>query len=42
MQKRVLPFSNVQKILANEKTYRGFYKYGNMEWVKGKHDPILK
>lgn len=35
-------FSNVQKILANEKTYRGFYKYGNMEWVKGKHDPILK
>ena len=34
--------SNVQSILNNEKTYRGYYKYGNMDWVKGKHEPILK
>lgn len=33
--------SSVQTILNNEKTYRGYYKYGNMDWVKGKHEPIL-
>lgn len=35
--------SSVQVILSNEKTYRGFYKYGkNGNWVKGQHEPILK
>lgn len=35
--------SSVQVILSNEKTYRGFYKYGEgMDWVKGQHEPILK
>lgn len=33
--------SSVQTILNNEKTYRGYYKYGDMDWVKGKHEPIL-
>lgn len=33
--------SNIQKLLENEKTYRGYYKYGDMDWVKGKHEPIL-
>lgn len=31
----------IQKILENEKIYRGLYKYGDMEWVQGKHEPIL-
>ena len=34
--------ANIQKILENEKTYRGFYKYGDMDYVEGKHEPILK
>lgn len=34
--------SSVQVVLGNEKTYRGFYKYGkNGEWVQGEHEPIL-
>jgi hypothetical protein len=34
--------SSVQVVLGNEKTYRGFYKYGkDGEWVKGEHEPIL-
>lgn len=34
--------STVQSILNNEKTYRGFYKYGkNADWVQGVHEPIL-
>ncbi len=34
--------SSVQVILGNEKTYRGYYKYGkNGDWVKGEHQPIL-
>ena len=34
--------STVQSIWNNEKTYRGWYKYGkNGEWVKGQHEPIL-
>ena len=34
--------SNVQSILANEKTYRGYYRYGkNGEWVLGEHEAIL-
>ena len=38
----VFSIANVQKILENEKTYRGYYKYGEMDWVKGKHEPIIK
>lgn len=33
--------SSVQTILGNEKTYRGYYKYGKNEWVQGEHEPIL-
>jgi len=33
--------STIQTILANRKTYEGFYKYGNSDWVKGQHEPIL-
>lgn len=29
-------------ILNNENTYRGLYRFGDMEWVKGQHEPILK
>lgn len=35
--------STVQTICENEKTYRGYYRYGkNSEWVEGEHEPILK
>lgn len=35
--------STVQSIWHNEKTYRGWYKYGkDGDWVKGQHEPILK
>lgn len=33
--------SNIKSILENEKTYRGMYKYGSGEWVKGEHEAIL-
>ena len=34
--------SSVQVVLGNEKTYRGFYKYGkNGDWVQGEHESIL-
>ena len=34
--------SSIQVILGNEKTYRGYYKYGkNGDWVEGEHQPIL-
>ena len=33
--------SSVQTILNNEKTYQGFYKYGNGDWVAGAHEAIL-
>lgn len=38
------PFLNtsVKSIVGNEKFYRGYYKYGDMNWVKGVHEPILK
>lgn len=36
-------WSTVKGILDNEKTYRGWYRYGaGGEWVKGQHEPILK
>ena len=40
---RPFVISTVQSIWNNEPTYRGMYRYGkNGEWVKGKHEPILK
>ena len=35
--------STVQSIWNNEKTYKGYYRYGkDSVWVKGQHEPILK
>lgn len=34
--------SNIKSMLENEKTYRGMYKYGDGEWVKGQQEAILK
>lgn len=31
----------VEKILDREKFYRGYYKWGNSDWVKGQHEAIL-
>lgn len=33
--------SQIKSILDNEKLYRGYYRYGNENWVKGQHVPIL-
>jgi site-specific DNA recombinase len=33
--------STIQTILANRKTYEGWYKYGNGQWVEGQHEAIL-
>ena len=34
--------STVQTILNNRKTYEGYYKYGNNDWVVGQHTAILE
>ncbi len=34
--------SNVQSIRRNEKFYQGYYHYNGGEWVKGRHEPLLK
>ena len=42
-QGKEIAWSTVRLILGNEKTYRGWYRYGaGGEWVKGQHEPILK
>lgn len=33
--------TTIYSILGNEKTYLGWYKYGNGEWKEGNHEPIL-
>lgn len=38
---RAFHHSAVQTILNNEKTYRGYYKYGRSGEQEGQHDPIL-
>ena len=38
--KRFQP-STIRGILDNRKFYEGMYKYGEMDWVKGIHTPIL-
>ena len=34
--------TSVRSIIKNEPLYRGMYKYGDMNWVKGVQEPILK
>ena len=35
--------SSIQTILANRKTYQGYYKYGkNGEWVEGEHEALIE
>ena len=34
--------STIKSILSNRQLYEGMYKYGDMNWVKGVHEPILK
>lgn len=34
--------STVRGILSNRKFYEGMYKYGDMGWVQGVHQPILE
>ena len=36
-----ISISNVQKILEKRKFYQGYYKYSDMDWVKGKHESII-
>lgn len=33
--------AHIQNILHNEMTYRGYYHYGDSEWVKGEHQAII-
>lgn len=33
--------STVKSVLSNKPLYQGMYKYGDMNWVKGVHEPIL-
>lgn len=33
--------AHIYYICKNHKFYEGYYKYGNKEWVKGVHQPIL-
>lgn len=33
--------STVQSIVNNRRTYEGYYKYSNGDWVKGKHKAII-
>lgn len=34
-------WSGIRSILNNEPVYRGKYRYGTGEWVKGEHEPIF-
>jgi hypothetical protein len=34
-------FTTVRAILEKRKLYEGYYRYGDMEWVKGEHEAIL-
>lgn len=34
--------STIKSILSNRPLYEGMYKYGDMNWVKGVHEPILE
>ena len=39
---KILANCNIFSIKKNEPFYRGYYKYSDTQWVKGKHEPILK
>ena len=39
---KILTISNIISIKKNEPFYRGYYKYSDTSWVKGKHEPILE
>jgi len=32
---------NIYQLKCNRKTYEGYYKYGNSDWVMGQHTAIL-
>ena len=34
--------STIRGILSNKRFYEGMYKYGDMGWVQGVHEPILQ
>lgn len=34
--------STVRNIIQNEPMYKGMYRYGDMNWVRGVHEPILE
>ena len=34
--------STIKSVLNNKPFYQGMYKYGDMNWVKGVHEPILE
>ena len=34
--------TSIRSIVNNRPLYEGMYKYGNMDWVQGVHEPILK
>lgn len=34
--------STIRSILSNRPFYEGLYRYGDMEWVKGVHEPLFK
>ena len=38
---RSFQVSTVRSVLKNRKFYEGMYKYGDNDWVKGVHEPIL-
>lgn len=33
--------SHIRAIKENRPLYEGMYKYGDMDWVRGVHEPIL-
>lgn len=41
-QGKPITFSTVRSIKENRKTYEGYYRFGNNDWVKGRHQPILE
>lgn len=34
--------SSIQSIYENRKTYQGYYRYGNIDWVRGMHKAIIE
>lgn len=38
---KAFSLGHIQNILSNEMTYKGMYRYGGSEWVKGEHQAII-